>query len=74
MKDTETSAMRRVANGDLFLRRPDGHSMWEVAAFHRDPVFAAGIMLWDSVRRHPMLERSFATPEEAVRYLAPVLA
>jgi hypothetical protein len=69
MQDTATFAHRRVAGGDLYLRRASGNDLWEISRFDSftriQPVGNTGIAWTATLVGHAVLERTFATPEEA---------
>jgi hypothetical protein len=78
MHDTKTWAMRIVANGELYLRRPSDADPWEISAFHRvlnlPTVLMEGRLRWEQLSDHLILHERFISPDEAAKTVRQLLA
>jgi hypothetical protein len=74
MKDSDTSAMRIVAGGELHLRRKSKHDRWEIVFFERvvnlATALSAGVLQSERLAGHHFEGQTFATPEEAAEAVA----
>jgi hypothetical protein len=78
MADTETRAERFVAGGTLYLRRASKYRHWEINTFTRDlnprTFLGDGILLSEQLQEHPVLQKTFATADQAASVVRGVLA
>jgi hypothetical protein len=78
MADTETRAERIVAGEELYLRRASAAERWEITLYDRTlnapTALTDGILRSEQLIKHPVLQQTFATPDEAAAAVHRVVA
>jgi hypothetical protein len=78
MADTDTHAFRIVAGGELYLRKAPDAQRWQITLFDRQLNPQAALMqrllLSETLKDHPILHQTFATPDKAAKAIRKIVA